>query len=67
MKIAIACGAALFLCGCQALKVTGDVLSALAPTPQEQCQQSGGKWRYITTYDAQDNPTTTGECVSNGQ
>ena len=64
MKLLGIIGSVLLLSGCQALKVTGDVLSALAPTPQEQCQQSGGKWHYITTYDAQDNPTTTGECVS---
>ena len=64
MKAIAACAAVLLVSGCQALKTTGDILSALAPTPQEQCQQSGGKWRYITTYDAQGNPTTTGECVS---
>lgn len=66
MKVAIACAAALLLSGCQALKVTGDILSALAPTPQEQCQQSGGKWRVVTTYGPQGNPYEHQECISNG-
>lgn len=65
MRLAIACAAAVLLTGCQALKVAGDVLDALPPpTPQEQCEQGGGRWRSITTYDAQGNPTAGGgECV----
>jgi hypothetical protein len=50
------------LCGCQGLV---DVLNAIPPpTPQEQCAASGGKWRYVTTYDANGNPTPSGECIA---
>ncbi len=67
MKIVLLCFCALLLTGCQALKVTGDVLSALAPTPQQQCQQSGGRWRVVTTYGPQGNPHEHQECISSGQ
>jgi hypothetical protein len=50
------------LCGCQGLV---DVLNALPPpTPQEQCEASGGKWHDITTYDQAGNATQSGECIS---
>ncbi len=58
--VAVCCA----LAGCQALKVAGDVLSAIAPTPQQQCQQSGGKWRVITTYGPNGNPHSHEECIS---
>ena len=63
---ALICLAAIALSGCQALKTTADVLNALSPTPQQQCQQSGGKWRVVTTYGPQGNPHEQQEWVSNG-
>ena len=63
MRLAIVCAAALLLAGCEALKVTGDVLDVLAPTPQEQCRQQGGTWRDVTTYDEQNNPHEHQECI----
>jgi hypothetical protein len=54
--------AAISVSGCQGLT---DFVNALpSPTPQEQCSASGGKWHDITTYDANGNPTQSGECVS---
>lgn len=52
---------ALALGGCQALT---DIAAALpTPTPQEQCEDGGGRWRPITTYDANGNAQFGGECV----
>jgi len=63
VKLAFICLVA-GLSGCQALTTAGDVLSVIAPTPQEQCQQSGGQWRVVTAYDAQGNPQQHEECIS---
>ena len=63
---ALICLVSIALTGCQALKKTADVLSVLSPTPQQQCQQSGGKWRVVTTYGPQGNPHEQQECVSHG-
>ena len=61
MKSAILC-AAVLLGGCSTV---GAILDAIPPpTPQEQCEDGGGHWRSVTTYDAQGNPTGGGgECV----
>ena len=62
MRAAIIASAALLLGGCSTL---GAILDAIpAPTPQEQCEDGGGHWKSITTYDANGNPTGGGgECI----
>jgi hypothetical protein len=50
------------LCGCQTLT---DIANAIPPlTPQQQCEDTGGRWISVTTYDANGTPTQTGECIS---
>lgn len=52
---------ALALSGCQALT---DIAAALpTPTPQEQCEDGGGAWQPITTYDASGNELDGGQCL----
>jgi hypothetical protein len=58
----LACAGLLALSGCQTLTEIADALPPL--TPQEQCDASGGRWLFVTTYDANGVPTQSGECIT---
>jgi hypothetical protein len=51
----------LLLTSCSTLTEIADLIPA--NTPQEQCLQQAGEWRAIISYDANNVPTQTGECV----
>lgn len=58
--LAVACLAALSAC-----QTLADIASLIpTPTPQQQCETGGGRWRTITKYDANGIPTYSGECIS---
>ncbi|MDE2470534.1 MAG: hypothetical protein KGL35_17755 [Bradyrhizobium sp.] len=54
------------LSGCTSAQLSdaGAVLDAFAPTPQEQCQNTGGQWETITAYDASGAPSISNVCIN---